>query len=517
MEAPTALLSQGEALSDRKGLRGMTVVGGNKISPDPTAAIPPNTLSSAPARPNRLGLGVGIGSLSAASADPSHTIYQHNLESHKKICNAAKYQAMLTALPYYCHNCNGSCAANTCHSITSGNVSEKEHNLDLDQFIQKIHQAYEKVVIDDNNDDKDKSAPIDYSELDDKIRSNVGGGLTAFDRLRHIEQDIALVHHMIENHLLTYRTKPSSIDKKDKQNQQQEQEQQGLLPYICIEFGAGKGLLTQSIAMADYQASCILIERSSNRHKIDRFLIEEDYKIERLRMDIRHCFLPKVPGIINCLPGTQIVAVAKHLCGLASDLAIHSLSHLMGDHYRQHIHRGLAVATCCHHACNAMDYVGWEWLDQCGFHMGEFEFLKKWSGWAHLDRSISSVERSQRRRRGSKRPLKSDGSSNIEEEESEGEREGEDEVEDEHTQPMASISATGGSGSGSGGMNRPVSIAEEDMPMIGKKIKRILDYGRVLYLRNVLKMKVKYLRYCDEKLSPECMVILAWDDNKHQD
>eukprot|EP00981_Chlorochromonas_danica_P003544 scaffold659_cov192-Ochromonas_danica.AAC.57 len=68
MEAPTALLSQGEALSDRKGLRGMTVVGGNKISPDPTAAIPPNTLSSAPARPNRLGLGVGIGSLSAASA-----------------------------------------------------------------------------------------------------------------------------------------------------------------------------------------------------------------------------------------------------------------------------------------------------------------------------------------------------------------------------------------------------------------------------------------------------------------
>lgn len=63
--------------------------------------------------------------------------------------------------------------------------------------------------------------------------------------------------------------------------------------------------------------------------------------IKRVRMDIRHCYLPKLPGVNSsdtCSTteaGTTgaaeptavqpVVVIAKHLCGVATDLAIQSV------------------------------------------------------------------------------------------------------------------------------------------------------------------------------------------------
>ena len=62
--------------------------------------------------------------------------------------------------------------------------------------------------------------------------------------------------------------------------------------------------------------------------------------IKRVRMDIRHCYLPLLPGVVGsdtsstATPTTPtttasgkqpVVVIAKHLCGVATDLAIQSV------------------------------------------------------------------------------------------------------------------------------------------------------------------------------------------------
>ncbi|RYG62690.1 hypothetical protein EON64_17410, partial [archaeon] len=61
-------------------------------------------------------------------------------------------------------------------------------------------------------------------------------------------------------------------------------------------------------------------------------------------------------------------------------------------------------------------------------------------------------------------------------------------------------------------LSKPSWISDEMMPAIGKQIKRVLDYGRVMYMRQQLGMQVKYVQYCDDSLSPESMLIVASDE-----
>jgi tRNA:m4X modification enzyme len=53
-----------------------------------------------------------------------------------------------------------------------------------------------------------------------------------------------------------------------------------------------------------------------------------------------------------------IVGIAKHLCGGATDLTLHSLSQITESV------TGLSIATCCHHACDAYTYVNLPYIAQ---------------------------------------------------------------------------------------------------------------------------------------------------------
>ena len=55
---------------------------------------------------------------------------------------------------------------------------------------------------------------------------------------------------------------------------------------------------------------------------------------------------------------------------------------------------------------------------------------------------------------------------------------------------------------------RPTNITYEEMAMTGKKIKRILDYGRLRWLRQELGLDAQMVRYCDTELSPECWMLI---------
>jgi hypothetical protein len=55
---------------------------------------------------------------------------------------------------------------------------------------------------------------------------------------------------------------------------------------------------------------------------------------------------------------------------------------------------------------------------------------------------------------------------------------------------------------------RPSNITYEEMAAAGLMAKRILDQGRVEFLRE-MGLNARQLQYCDPELSPECMLILA--------
>jgi Methyltransferase TRM13 len=56
--------------------------------------------------------------------------------------------------------------------------------------------------------------------------------------------------------------------------------------------------------------------------------------------------------------------------------------------------------------------------------------------------------------------------------------------------------------------NRPTDITYAQMAETGKKVKRILDHGRVKFLKH-LGLRAAQLKYCHPSLSPECIMIVA--------
>jgi tRNA:m4X modification enzyme len=228
----------------------------------------------------------------------------------------------------------------------------------------------------------------------------------------------------------------------------------------------------------------------------------------------------------------RVVVIAKHLCGVATDLALRSLTGFSLDEAAvdSDIHpksseqerlvnavrrrvRGVAIATCCHHACNWDDYTGREWLAslQNGLNISreEFDVLRLWSGWAHTLRTGHH-----------RRKQESDsGSGDIEEAEAAGRTEeavrtgsdGGDNMdnEDDTNTNVDDHKLEGETAASLTSVMRPSNITYEGMAATGSMVKKIFDYGRMMYLRGQLDMSADYVQYCEPCLSPECMMILA--------
>jgi hypothetical protein len=56
---------------------------------------------------------------------------------------------------------------------------------------------------------------------------------------------------------------------------------------------------------------------------------------------------------------------------------------------------------------------------------------------------------------------------------------------------------------------RPAGITPDAMRALGWRVKRILDEGRVQYIRSQYCMSARQVRYCARELSPECVMIVA--------
>ena len=119
--------------------------------------------------------------------------------------------------------------------------------------------------------------------------------------------------------------------------------------------------------------------------------------VERLRIDIKDL---DFSGVASAR-GRDVVFVAKHLCGAATDLALRcALADEITDIPEKRESRketseknggavkngaralGACVATCCHHRCEWGSYVNRAFMEAHGFGAREFGWLARISSWA---------------------------------------------------------------------------------------------------------------------------------------
>ncbi|KAG8038334.1 hypothetical protein G9C98_006661 [Cotesia typhae] len=120
--------------------------------------------------------------------------------------------------------------------------------------------------------------------------------------------------------------------------------------------------------------------------------------IVRIRADIADLCLNKIKEVKS---SKYTVGIAKHLCGAATDLTLRCLTNSTEDTGVS----GLIIAFCCHHRCEYISYVGKKYLQECGFTPEEFPILCSIASWAtcgyvkNRQASVTEKELSDEKRR----------------------------------------------------------------------------------------------------------------------
>lgn len=120
--------------------------------------------------------------------DNSHTIFQHDLEHHVKICNTAARTAEMKSQPFYCENCNS--------GFNTDTLPLRE--VDCEELVKKIRRIYSDDVAPFVSEPAETTVTIPS----DKIIQAVAGSATSFQRVRHARQNVDIVRQMVAANLL---------------------------------------------------------------------------------------------------------------------------------------------------------------------------------------------------------------------------------------------------------------------------------------------------------------------------
>ncbi|KAJ1330482.1 hypothetical protein BSLG_009400 [Batrachochytrium salamandrivorans] len=148
------------------------------------------------------------------------------------------------------------------------------------------------------------------------------------------------------------------------------------------EFGCGKAEMSKFIySTVPVDTRYLLIDRKVMKLKIDK-VFRANAKWERVTLDIKDLYFRGIEDV-NQLP---VVAVSKHLCGVATDLSLRCLSRYIKDSAASSppLPRldGMVIALCCHQLCRYADYVNPDFLAVCHISEGDFDLLVAVSTWA---------------------------------------------------------------------------------------------------------------------------------------
>lgn len=231
--------------------------------------------------------------------------------------------------------------------------------------------------------------------------------------------------------------------------------------FTYIEFGAGKGRLSHEVGeRLEGKAKILLLERESRRQKFDTFHKSESFK--RVKIDIAHFDLDKLPNLFDSekkpdpsIPKEEsktdlykIMAIAKHLCGGATDICLTAMTRDI----KNVVPYGVLLAPCCHHSCDLKTYVNLEYMtDKLGLNFKEIMEIFAATMWANSGCINKKINEEM----------------------------------------------------------KELGITSQERTIAGFMSKRIINIGRLLYMKSHGFTKVILKRYCDLKYSPENLLIIC--------
>lgn len=98
---------------------------------------------------------------------------------------------------------------------------------------------------------------------------------------------------------------------------------------------------------------------------------------KKLQLDVLE---RKYETFLPAWDGCGVLAISKHLCGVATDLTLRVLSRSCRT--GKYAIQGIAIAMCCHAACIWEDYVAQDWFLSLGFVASDFDVICAIASWA---------------------------------------------------------------------------------------------------------------------------------------
>nr|GMD27807.1 tRNA:M(4)X modification enzyme TRM13 homolog isoform X1 [Ipomoea batatas]GME20196.1 tRNA:M(4)X modification enzyme TRM13 homolog isoform X1 [Ipomoea batatas] len=293
--------------------------------------------------------------------DPSHSVLEENLESHLKRCPLLKQTQSLSLQPFYEKGINAGTDSSTIgvSNITSEMKRNAVYAMTVAEFsklISKIKCIHASICtrIPDSFKNPQACGIWTNRQVDRKL---------PFEE-KHVLQQASILGNLEEFGVL----KDSSA-----------------LPTV-VEFGAGRGYLTQVLTDCYGFKKVLLVERKAYKLKADRSLRQkEGLTLERLRIDIEDLKLKAV----ECLRGAPYLAIGKHLCGPATDMTLRCCTKdqcegqaILDSPESCCYLTGLAIATCCHHLCQWRHYINTGYMLNLGISMEDFHAVTWFTSWA---------------------------------------------------------------------------------------------------------------------------------------
>lgn len=403
---------------------------------------------------------------------------EENLEGHLNRCPLLKQARSLSAQPFYQKGVNagieeeeGDIGPPSIENIVS---SEMKRNAvyamsvsESSELIRKIESVHGRICKDIRESYKMPEACARWinREVDRKI---------PFQE-KHVKQQASILGHLEDFEVLRSCVDGEQCGCADSEGN--DNDDGNSVPAV-VEFGAGRGYLTQMLADCYGVRKVFLVERKSYKLKADRSLRQhESLILERLRIDIEDLNLKAVES----LHGLPYLAIGKHLCGPATDLSLRCCLETSRNTEQRNDNlnlRGLAIATCCHHLCQWKHYANKKYMTSLGLSREEFHAITWFTSWA----------------------VDADHSSDL------------SEVTDDpilHLHPIENEECCGET-NGVDGIVRNMKAVER--ARLGFMCKRIIDMGRLMWVKEH-GLETKFVKYVPASISPENHLIIARNSN----
>ncbi|XP_063945863.1 uncharacterized protein LOC108211136 isoform X2 [Daucus carota subsp. sativus] len=401
--------------------------------------------------------------------DPSHSVLQDNLEAHLKKCPFKKYAQSLSLLPYYSKGINGGGEGDELVDYVSSEMKRKAvlgmTAQEVSELIRKIKSVHALICNDIQESHKipDACGIWTNHEIDRKL---------PFQE-KHVLQQASILGNLEDVGVI----KPSGAGGTQKNQSCANGNGSCVdddIPAV-VEFGAGRGYLTQMLADCYGIKKVFLVERKSYKLKADRSLRQiESLTLERLRIDIEDLNL----NAVESLKGIPYLAIGKHLCGPATDMTIRCCLAKHGDQDNvaegtvNTYLRGLALATCCHHLCQWKHYINKGYMSNLGIDRDYFHAITWFTSWAvDADHGTALSD-----------------------------------VVDATSHPEIMDSDV----SGEEGISRNMSAVER--ALLGFMCKDIIDMGRSIWMKEH-GLDSRFLKYVPSNISPENHLLIAKHKN----